>query len=47
LSGQEIAEEFLAFGYPMSREPAPTLPGIGPTMRVFVGHYSAHFPVSG
>ena len=42
-AGQEMAEEFLAFGYPMSREPAPTFPGIGPTMRVFVGHYQRTF----
>jgi hypothetical protein len=41
--GQEMAEEFLAFGYPMSREPAPTFPGIGPTVRVFVGHYQRTF----
>lgn len=43
-AGREIAEEFLAFGYPMSREPAPTFPGIGPTMRVFVGHYQRIYP---
>jgi hypothetical protein len=42
--GREMAEEFLAFGYPMSREPAPTFPGIGPTPRVFVGHYQRTFP---
>lgn len=42
-AGREIAEEFLAFGYPMSREPAPTFSEIGPTMRVFVGHYQRTF----
>lgn len=42
--GKEVGEEFLSFGYPMSREPVPTFPGIGPTGRVFVGHYQRAFP---
>jgi len=39
-----MAEEFVAFGYPIGDSPTPSFPRPGPIPRTFVGHYQRIFP---
>jgi hypothetical protein len=44
MAGRVMAEEFVAFGYPMGDSPTPSFRRPGPIPRTFVGHYQRIFP---